>query len=661
MSETESVRWLSEERKKPRILAIDDDEDILAYIESLLSRDYDIITTGSHVDIEGLISELRPSMLLLDYRMPNRNGLDICQSLRKNPEFDTMPIVFLSGVDSEDLRLRGYSVGADDFIPKPFDAAELRAKIEVWSRMGERQAELVSKNRRLKELTLKDDLTGLVSRRHVLELLETEIARYHRYNTPVAVLLIDIDDFKLINDTYGHAAGDEALKTVAHYLRSTLRENDIVARYGGDEFLIILPNSDIEAARSVCEKIENTSLLCRLRPHVEDRLSLSIGAASISDRMKTATQLIDTADLAMFTAKRSGKGRYHVAEPDRICPPILKDVQVSRHSMRDLVCQLLSLFLREFEREGDVIGGRIDRMRRLAMIMADRLGLTLTQRTTLRNAIQIFHCEKIGLPHEIATAPGKLPPEQMEVVHKTIQRNLDHLRRTGLLDEEAEVLAASHEWWNGQGFPQGLAGEAIPLLGRILGLLSAYCLFREGKAHTPMRDNAEGWRLIRSEAGRRFDPNLVALLEAILRESGEFADEDKKTGSILIVDDNFNFCKVLSKRLEWVGYRTSFALNGEEARQRCREGGWDLLLLDIMMPDIDGLTLLGEIRNIPEMQKTPILMTSCRNDTQAILRAQQEGAAGYVVKPIAIEKLLHLIEVVLAEKNTRPVFHLLTA
>ncbi len=630
----------------PRILILDDDEDILAYLRAVLGPKYAVSTLTDGREIEATVAQLRPNLLVLDYKMPRRNGLEICRALRADPANDIMPILFLTAIDNEELRLQGYAAGADDFIGKPFEEAELKAKLDVWVRLARRSAELVSRNRDLAELALKDDLTNLASRRYILEVLERELAVGLRYRRPVAVVMLDIDDFKNINDTYGHQAGDEALRLVADCLRANLREADVPARYGGDEFLLVLPNSDITAAETVCRRLSQTVLILTPRAGVSLPLSLSLGAAAVCTDSITLTQLIDAADLAMLIAKKSGKGRYHinrsgVPDPGQIA--LLEELSATRDSVRETVCRLIGALVAEMEREGDIYSSRLEIMLGLGKRMAERLKLPPDERLTLQNAIRVANCGKLGISAELDSLRGGLTPELREVVQETLRRNVQRLRDTEFLVREAEALLAIHERFDGTGFPHGLSGAAIPRVAQLLSLLSTYALLREGGLHTNRHDHQEAWTIVQRERGTHFDPALVDLLGVILKEY--YADDhDRGEGEILVVDDHQFLAAVLMRRLAWAGYGVTHAASGAEAREAFAAGqNWRAVLLDVMLPDASGLDLCAEFRQSPQGREAPILVMSCRGDAATAARAQTAGATAYVIKPISFESLLKLL------------------
>lgn len=624
----------------PTILVVDDDQDILDILKQVLSPSFEVHTLREPTKVEPAVHTLKPDILMLDICMPQLDGMTLCRKLREDSVNDIMPIVFLSALKASDQRLSAFEAGADDFISKPFQFEELKAKVGVWTRMAMRSREMLQCNRQLEELVQTDALTGLLSRRHVLDLLDEEMARYSRYKTPFSVLMIDIDDFKHLNDDYGHATGDTALKVVGKALQKAVRANDRVARYGGDEFLIILANSDLTAAEQACQKLQTLEISCETRDGRREPLSMSIGAASPGPATPHATELIDAADVAMLVAKSGGKGRYHVNRTDSDGDlDTLQELRATRSSMREVLCSILGRTLAQLDRQGEVLGNRTDLMIGLADCVAENRKLSQHDRQTLRNAILIAPYEKLNLSWEIMSRPGGLSPEHREVLRETARRNLNTLRETGFLIEEADILEHIHEWHDGSGFPDGLQGEAIPLLSRILGLLSAYCLLREGGPHTPAHGHAEALRAICQETGSHFDPQLVEELKVVL--NAYFRDShDKATGDLLLVEDYEPVRRIIARRLTAGGYEVVEAGNLKTARELITKRNWHAVLTDLMLPDGSGLDLMTWIREQPETTAIPLAVVSSRFDKKSIESAREANAFAYVVKPIRFEPLL---------------------
>lgn len=249
-------------------------------------------------------------VVLCDLELPGLDGEKLLRMRTAARGECEVPFLFLSAVTDYDRRARLLRGGASDSITKPFHAADLVARLELHLKLVRLQRELIQKNRLLEQLSTTDPLTGLRNRRYLTEMLAVEFLRAKRHKTPLSVVMADIDHFKSVNDAHGHAAGDAVLQGVAEVLRRRMRGSDHGGRYGGEEFLLVLSNAEIEGARSFAE---------RLREEVEEtafgtdagplQVTLSLGVASLRARHETPGDLVAEADEALYRAKQAGRNR----------------------------------------------------------------------------------------------------------------------------------------------------------------------------------------------------------------------------------------------------------------------------------------------------------------------------------------------------------------
>jgi two-component system cell cycle response regulator len=229
-------------------------------------------------------------------------------------------------------KVLGLEEGASDYITKPFEPTELRARVEASIRMKRLQDQLIRKNaeyedllKKVQQLAVTDPVTELFNRRYFQEALEQEFSRFQRYSTPFSCLMLDIDHFKQINDTFGHEAGDNVLKELARSIQPQLRQMDLLARYGGDELAVLLPESSREDGRKVAQRILDEMRRKTFTPIGDShRVTLSIGVSGHPDPgLRDAQQAVLTADFALYRAKRDGRNRVEVAT--------IKDTEVEPH------------------------------------------------------------------------------------------------------------------------------------------------------------------------------------------------------------------------------------------------------------------------------------------------------------------------------------------
>jgi diguanylate cyclase (GGDEF)-like protein len=284
------------------VLIVDDDV-LVARSYSALLEDDGLITELEVNPLAVLekVDAFRPNLILLDLNMPGVSGIEITRVLRQRPDLVSTSIVFLSGETSWDLQQQAMSAGADDFLLKPIEAERLSASVR-------------SRMRRLSQLDRRisrDSLTELMNQGTFKERVQVEVARALRESKPLALALFDLDHFKAVNDTHGHAAGDRVLRALAQLLRDSLRQTDVIARCGGEEFGVLLPGAGEREAQAVMDQLRRAFHdLTHSSAFGEFRVTLSCGIASLPAATNAAT-LVDWADRALYRAK--GNGRNQVA------------------------------------------------------------------------------------------------------------------------------------------------------------------------------------------------------------------------------------------------------------------------------------------------------------------------------------------------------------
>jgi diguanylate cyclase (GGDEF)-like protein len=250
-----------------------------------------------------------PSLAVLDWSMPEANGLEVCQAIRSDPEGRYVYAILLTSHDRDEDVIAGFDAGADDYVTKPFNTKELRARIRSGARIVQLQRQLVAAHEELREKAMHDPLTALLTRGAFFEISDHEFARARRSRTPVSIVMADIDHFKSINDRFGHPGGDEVLREVARRLLATFRQEDAVGRYGGEEFVALAVG---------CEGADAIALAERFRQAVE-RDPFAIGAEwlDVTTSVGVVTgaaadgiqELVRAADEALYCAKSAGRNR----------------------------------------------------------------------------------------------------------------------------------------------------------------------------------------------------------------------------------------------------------------------------------------------------------------------------------------------------------------
>ncbi len=301
-----------DENNKNKVLVVDDNEVIRRLATTLLTKkNYEVTTAENGKIAIDTAKSFRPDVILLDVMMPEMDGHEACRHLKSDKTTKDIPIIMVtSKTDSVD-KIRGLEIGAADYVTKPFDHGELQARVETQIKMKNLWDELQKKNRMLEELIKKDGLTNLFNHRHFQESILDEYNRARRYAYPLGCVLLDIDHFKKINDTHGHQAGDDILKSLAAILQNSIRDVDMAARYGGEEFAITLPHTDLEESLILAERIrENVEKYDFIFNGTKIYVTISLGIASMPENSpESHSELIRFADEALYTAKENGRNR----------------------------------------------------------------------------------------------------------------------------------------------------------------------------------------------------------------------------------------------------------------------------------------------------------------------------------------------------------------
>jgi len=257
-------------------------------------------------------------IILCDLEMPRMDGFKFLGMMKGRPEVADTPVIILTGNDDRELKIKGLEQGACDFITKPFDPEELVARMKVHLKIKHLQDDLKRSNELLLELSNTDHLTGLFNRRFLMESLDKEFQRARRKDGQVALLLLDIDHFKRVNDTHGHLQGDVVLQKVALHIQKELRSYDVAARYGGEEFVAVLPDTSLKEAFNVADRIRLSVQGMRFAGSLsEERVTVSLGVAMYpSPCYEDIDGLLRASDEALYQAKERGRNRVVVSDPD---------------------------------------------------------------------------------------------------------------------------------------------------------------------------------------------------------------------------------------------------------------------------------------------------------------------------------------------------------
>jgi diguanylate cyclase (GGDEF)-like protein len=292
---------------RPNVLIVDDEKSNLKILSEILKEEATVLIAKNGVQALNKAKQLNPTLILLDVVMPEMDGFDVIVQLKNNDQTHSIPVIFITGLSDVDNEEKGFKLGACDYIQKPFHASIVKARVKL-------HLQLAHQCKLLEELASIDALTSLANRRKFDQVLEMEWLAARRELTTLAILMIDIDFFKLFNDNYGHPAGDEVIQKVAKTLEEQFnRPRDFVARYGGEEFVVVLPNtpSDMlqQKMQACCDAVCQLNLKHEYST-ISEFVTISLGGISYNGTQEiTSQQAVEVADAHLYLAKGSGRNQ----------------------------------------------------------------------------------------------------------------------------------------------------------------------------------------------------------------------------------------------------------------------------------------------------------------------------------------------------------------
>ncbi len=405
--------------------------------------------------------------------------------------------------------------------PRALDAAQLsrirdRRLRGAFERLADRLAETWT-------LATVDLLTEVHNRQAVLMRLEEELQRASRYGRQLSIILVDLDHFKRLNDSYGHAAGDRVLNTVARTLRDSVRAVDIVGRYGGEEFLVVLPETDVDAAAALAEKLRRQTGAAKVELDDGHRVAvtLSAGVAGGPGTHLRLDALVRDADAALYSAKALGRDQvfvFHEIEDDlpvrraAIAPEARETAlgvgRAALSAATDALTEALVGRAPWAGRPSTMIAGA-------SMSVARSLGLPEREIERIRVASLLHDLGKLAIPDDILSKPSQLAEPEWRVVAEHPKIGQVVLEQAGALRDAATIVLHHHEWYDGRGYPHGLAGEEIPIGARIVAIADAYEAMVAGRPYRGPISHEAALAELRRHAGIQFDPQLVEQFAAL--------------------------------------------------------------------------------------------------------------------------------------------------
>ena len=436
----------------------------------------------------------------------------------------------ISGLENQTQEvLTGYlcMCGLDDCSPSRRELISYKAKLtrEILS-SHLTNASLYHQARLTSQM---DALTGVGSRRLLEDKLEAECARAKRYNRPFSVAIIDLDNFKTINDVLGHATGDDALKALADCMKIEKRQPDILARYGGDEFVILMPETKAQEAATLLERIRIAVERIKVAENVSMTMSSGI-AQNIPDQDNSPSDVIRRADLALYEAKSAGRNCVKLWNKNMSKTLKAGDIEVEKikrlkrriaglsEQAEQMFMQSIWGLVQALEAKSPYAKKHSENVTHFVTGMAKMMNIAPRQLEILRRASMIHDIGKIGIPDAILSKPGKLTPRERNIIEQHPLIGVRILDKMSFLEEEIAIVRSHHEKWNGQGYPDGLSNTSIPLGARIIAVADAFDALTASRSYHNSRPPAEAIRILTDSSGYDFDPEAVEAMVSWTRE-----------------------------------------------------------------------------------------------------------------------------------------------
>lgn len=519
--------------KKNRILIIEDDTTIRNNLKDILSEEgYSVTGAGLAYSAREKLKKHDYNIILLDLRLPDTSGNELIKELKQN--YKEIPIIVFTGYASLESAIFAMNTGAFAYLQKPLNIDELKITLKKALHMQQLSEANTALLERLKQLSLKDPLTGLHNYRYLRERLSSEFKRAKRYIIPLSLLMFDIDYFKSINDIYGHQYGDTILKELSKVLKESSRSNDIIIRYGGEEFLIILPDTNKQGAL-----ILGRRFLDKLTHHNFDskgnqiKLKISMGLCSFpEDGITTESGMLNAADEALRNAKDLGNNKIAMYKGinkntlpligknekreniGRLKEKLLKmETRVNQNLLESIYALAKAMEAKDY-----YTGEHSENMVSIATALGKELKLPDDEIENLEHAAMLHDLGKIGIPDKILQKKGKLTKSEYEIIKKHPKIGAEIIRSIHFLQSVAPIVLFHHERFDGLGYSSGLKGDDIPLGARIIAVTDVYQALTSDRPYRKAYPKNEAIKIIKESSGAQLDPGIVKAFLKIIKE-----------------------------------------------------------------------------------------------------------------------------------------------
>ncbi|MEK6266536.1 MAG: diguanylate cyclase [Clostridium sp.] len=467
------------------IMIIDDSAVDRKFICKILERRLHGIKLFEAEDGENINEKLiqnKIHMCILDIMMPGKDGFRILKDMKEDRNLRDIPVIVCTGIEDKEAIEKALTLGAYDYFSKPFseEAMKITLPLKVNNAI-----ELMKRSEEIIYLSHNDKLTGLYNRRFyedVIKSLDT------KENLPISIIMGDVNGLKLTNDGFGHEAGDRLLRKIANILKSECRKNDIVARVGGDEFIIVLPKTNIAETEKIVDRI---NVKCNKEEEDPIKPSVSIGFSTKNHIEQDINNVYKLAEDVMYNKKL-----------------------MERKSVRGSIISSLRETLYERSHETKE---HSDRLIELSYELGKEIGLSIDNIHNLQLLALLHDIGLTAMPDYILHNNRELTPEEWSIMKTHSEVGYRIIRTSQKLDHIAEEVLGHHENWDGSGYPQQLIGESIPLNSRILSVIDTYDSMIYGSFYQKVVTKKATMDFIKKQNGKYFDPKIVEAFIKIIK------------------------------------------------------------------------------------------------------------------------------------------------